>query len=89
MALERVLEYLGRSIKTAWKTVFFNFKQYLCFFVAIIIVELLFGMMTVSNDNNNDVEYARVSHQYDYHMSFMGVNESQYTILYNGANELF
>lgn len=89
MALERILEYLGRSIKTAWKTVFFNFKQYLCFFVAIIIVQLLFGMMTVSNDNNNDVEYARVSHQYDYHMSFMGVNEAQYTILYNGANELF
>ncbi|MBP3377316.1 MAG: ABC transporter permease [Clostridia bacterium] len=87
--MERVLEYLGRSLKTAWKTVFFNFKQYLCFFVAIVIVQLLFGMMAVSNDNNNDVEYARVTEQYDYHMAFMGVNEPQYAVLSQGANELF
>ncbi len=57
--------------------------------MAIVIVQLLFGMMAVSNDNNNDVEYAHVTEQYDYHMAFMGINESQYAVLLSGANELF
>jgi len=87
--LEKILEYLGRSIKIAWKSVFFNFKQYLCFFVAVIIVQLLFGMMSVSNDNNNDVEYAHVTEQYNYHMAFMGANSNQLRVLNEGANEVF
>lgn len=87
--MEKILEYLGRSIKIAWKTVFFNFKQYLCFFVAVIIVQLLFGMMSVSNDNNNNVEYAHVTEQYNYHMAFMGANENQLRVLNEGANEVF
>ena len=46
--LEKVFEYLRRSLTVAWKSVFFNFKQYFCFFVAILIVQVLYGMMTVS-----------------------------------------
>jgi hypothetical protein len=43
--LEKVFEYLKRSLTIAWKSVFFNFNQYVCFFIAIIIVQVLYGMM--------------------------------------------
>jgi hypothetical protein len=67
--------------------VFFNFRQYLPFFIAIVIVQLLYGMMTVSNDNNNNVEYRHVMEQYDYHMVLKGLNDTQarYLIDDNGG----
>ncbi|MBE6724407.1 MAG: ABC transporter permease [Ruminococcaceae bacterium] len=85
--MEKVFEYLKRSISIAWKTVFFNFRQYLPFFIAIVIVQLLYGMMTVSNDNNNNVEYRHVMEQYDYHMVLKGLNDTQarYLIDDNGG----
>ena len=75
--MEKVFEYLKRSISIAWKTVFFNFNQYLPFFIAIIIVQVLYGMMTVSNDNNNNVEYRHIMEHYDYHMVLKGLNDTQ------------
>ncbi len=85
--MEKVFEYLKRSISIAWKTVFFNFKQYLPFFIAIIIVQVLYGMMTVSNENNNNVEYNHIMEQYDYHMVLKGLNDTQarYLIDDNGG----
>ncbi len=82
-----MFEYLKRSITIAWKTVFFNFSQYLPFFIAIIIVQVLFGMMTVSNDNNNYVERQHVEDQYNYHMVLKGLNgdQARYLIDDNGG----
>ena len=88
-ALEKVFEYLKRSITIAWKTVFFNFRQYLPFFIAIIIVQILYGMMTVSNDNNNHVEYQHVMDQYDYHMVLKGLNDDQARYLINDEGAVF
>ena len=61
--LERIWEYLSRNIKIAWKSVFFNFKQYSCFFAAIFIIQLLFGMMAISANNNNSVEYQQIKQE--------------------------
>ncbi|MBR4206914.1 MAG: ABC transporter permease [Clostridia bacterium] len=87
--MERVFEYLKRSITIAWKTVFFNFLQYLPFFIAIIIVQLLYGMMTVSNDNNNRVEYQHVMEHYDYHMVLKGLNGDQARYLLEDKGAVF
>lgn len=87
--LEKVFEYLKRSISIAWKSVFFNFNQYLCFFIAIIIVQVLFGMMTVSNDNNNNVEYQHVMEEYNYHLVLKGLNDDQARYLINDEGTVF
>jgi len=87
--LEKVFEYLKRSISIAWKSVFFNFKQYVCFFIAIIIVQLLYGMMTVSNDNNNAVEYQHVTEEYNYHMVLLGLNHDQALYLIEDRGTVF
>ena len=68
---------------------FFNFKQYLPFFIAIIIVQLLYGMMTVSNDNNNNVEYQHVMEEYDYHMVLKGLNSDQARYLIEDRGAVF
>ena len=63
---ERFWEYITRHIKIAWKSVFFNFKQYCCFFAAIFIIQMLYGMMAISATNNNSVAYQQIVEQYDF-----------------------
>ncbi len=95
--LERIWEYLSRNVKIAWKSVFFNFKQYCCFFAAIFIIQLLFGMMATSAINNNSVEYQQIKQEQkleleevddegnkiktDYHYEIHNLTLSQYTFL--------
>ena len=95
--LERIWEYLSRNIKIAWKSVFFNFKQYCCFFAAIFIVQVLFGMMAISATNNNSVEYQQIKQDQkleldevddegnkvrtDYHYEIHNLTLGQYTFL--------
>ena len=81
--LEKFFEYLKRSLTIAWKSVFFNFKQYSCFFIAIIIVQILYGLMTVSAQNNNRIEYEHVTEEYDYHMVLKDLNQYQAFYLIN------
>ncbi|MGN1409527.1 MAG: FtsX-like permease family protein [Eubacteriales bacterium] len=87
--MEKVFEYLKRSLTISWKSVFFNFKQYLCFFIAIIIVQVLYGMMSISADNNNNVEYQHVMEEYNYHMVLKGLNEDQARYLIKDEGTVF
>ncbi len=68
---------------------FFNFKQYYCFFIAIIIVQVLYGMMSISADNNNNVEYQHVMEEYNYHMVLKGLNEDQARYLIKDEGTVF
>lgn len=78
---ERLWEYLSRHIKIAWKSVFFNFKQYCCFFAAIFIIQLLFGMMSISSTNNNAVAKEQIQDEYDYHYALYDLTQSQYNYI--------
>ena len=87
--LEKVFEYLKRSLTISWKSVFFNFSQYLCFFIAILIIQVLYGMMTVSADNNNHVEYQHVTEEFNYHMVLKDLNQYQALYLVNDEGTVF
>lgn len=87
--LEKVFEYLKRSLTIAWKSVFFNFNQYVCFFIAIIIIQVLYGMMSISADNNNNVEYQHVMEEYDYHMVVKNLNRDQMQYLVDDKGTVF
>ena len=87
--LEKVFEYLKRSLTIAWKSVFFNFNQYVCFFIAIIIVQVLYGMMSISNDNNNNVEYQHIMEEYNYHMVLKNLNRDQMQYLVEDEGTVF
>lgn len=84
-----IWSYLKRHFTIAWKTVFFNFKQFLCFFLAILIVQVLYGMMAVSNANNDAIELAHISEEYDYHMAVKGLNAHQAAYLIENESPVF
>ena len=79
--LERFWEYISRHFKSAWKSVFFNFKQYCCFFAAIFIIQMLYGMMAISATNNNSVSYQQIVEEYDYHYVIRNLTQGQYNYL--------
>jgi len=85
--LEAIWEYLSRNLKIAWKSVFFNWKQYICFFLAIFIVQMFYGIMAISTENNKTVERSHVEAEYDYDMVLTNLNEYQHNIVvnYNGS----
>ncbi|MBQ7715728.1 MAG: ABC transporter permease [Clostridia bacterium] len=84
--MEALWEYLSRNLKIAWKSVFFNFKQYLCFFVALFIVQMFYGVMAISTSNNNVVEQKHVEEEYDYDLALYNLNEYQHNIVVNYNN---
>ncbi|MBQ4066311.1 MAG: ABC transporter permease [Clostridia bacterium] len=85
--LEKIWEYLSRHIKIAFKSVFFNFKQYCCFFAAIFIIQLLFGMMAISSTNNNTVAYQQIEEEYKYHYVIRNLTQGQYNFLVDYGGE--
>ena len=84
--LEALWEYLSRNLKIAWKSVFFNFKQYLCFFVALFIVQMFYGVMAISTSNNAVVEDEHIREEYDYDLALYNLNEYQHNIVVNYNN---
>lgn len=79
--MSKIFEYFGRSLKIAWKSVFGSFGQYFCFFAAIIIIQVLFGTISISNDNNSNVEYQLIDEEYDYHVSLKNLNYDQMRVI--------
>lgn len=86
---ERLIEYLKRSLTIAWKSIFFNFRQYIFFFIAILIVQMFYGVMTISTDNNNLVERNSVGDEYDYHVLVTNLNEDQMIMVKTNAGAAF
>ncbi len=59
------LKKIRKSIINSFKSVLFNIKEFICIYIAIVIVQLLFGVWTLSaytnyhaNDELFDAEYA-------------------------------
>lgn len=86
--LEAIWEYLSRHLKIAAKSVFFNFKQYMCFFLAIFIIQTFYGIMAVSTSNNDSVERDHVQEEYSYDMALYNLNEYQHNIVVNYNNNI-
>ena len=79
--MENLKNYLKQNLKLAYKTVTFHFKQYLCFFVGLFIIEVLFGIIVMSASNAMSLETDMTEESYDYHICIIGVNEAQYEYL--------
>ncbi|MBE6541968.1 MAG: ABC transporter permease [Ruminococcaceae bacterium] len=54
-----------------------------------MIVQVLYGMMAVSADNNNNVEYKHVTEEYDYHVVLKDLNEDQARYLIQDEGTVF
>ena len=74
----KVLSYLKRNLKLAFKTVTYQFRQYLCFYIALFIVEMLFGIVVMTANNTAYLKKTSTDMEYDYHIVLTGLNKNQY-----------
>lgn len=81
--MEAFFRYLKRNVFLAFKSVFFHYKQYLCFFIALLLIQMFYGIITFAADNNNEIEYKRVVEEYDYHIVLKDLNSDQYLLMQN------
>lgn len=88
-ALSTVFQYLKNHLKLAGKSVFFNIKQYIIFFMALFIIQMFYGLITVSADNNDVIEREMVVAEYDYHMVLKNLNWDQANFLINDELSIF
>ena len=71
-----------RHFSGAYKSIKKNFKEYICFLLALVIVQVFFGTVSVAFRNNRRVEKeAIVAEGYDYHAKLTGIASSDLNIL--------
>lgn len=81
--MDKVKDYISIHFKRAYKSVRYNYKQYLCFFVAVFVVQMFFWTLTFSTDTNGDNIRRVAQEKYEYHVIVRNMNGQQYTIMNN------
>ena len=84
-----IVSYLVRNIKLAFKSVRFHFSQYLCFFIALFVIQMFYGIITMASDNNNDIEWTMVQQEYNYHIVMKDLNTDQYLYMLDDKYTVF
>lgn len=66
-----------KNLKNAFKTVLFSFKEYLCFFIALFVVQA--GFLTVSLMTDTNLAHAEdtVRAEYSHHVEVVGLDQEQ------------
>ena len=72
-----------KRIKLSVKSVFFNYKRYLCFFVMLLIIETLFSAVITLFVNNNRNQERLLEETYNYHLQLQDLNQTQYYSVVN------
>ncbi|MBQ9469149.1 MAG: hypothetical protein IJU52_09105 [Clostridia bacterium] len=71
-----------RNMKAAFTTVKSNFKEYVCFIIALTMVQMLFCVLTVAVLNDQKIEEKVYTERgYDYHCSIGGLDASDVNLL--------
>ena len=83
------VKLLVRKIKHAVKSVFYNRAQYLCFFVAMFVVEIFCGLVVLAAHNGNRIEYRYITGEFDHHLALRNMNEEQYYYMHNDTYTVF
>ena len=75
--------YLWRNIKLAAKSVFRNWREYLSFFSAVLILQVFFWLLTFSNYTNNQSALEVIEAAYSEHIIVENMNAAQSLSLHN------
>jgi|GEM_PF-5605284 len=71
------------QVKVSVKSVFFNYKRYLCFFVVLFIIETLISAVITLNVNNTTNQLDYLESRYNYHVQLQNLDQSQYYYIVN------
>lgn len=72
-----------RSARNSIKTVFFNFTEYLSFFVALFVIQSLFWILCFTTYTNIVNETNTIKSLYDYHIVIDGIDASERAVIEN------
>lgn len=67
---------IWHEIKLGFKTVTFQFKQYICFYVAILAMQIMFGIIVMASANDIAQHRDTVNKDYSYHVVMTNLPES-------------
>lgn len=87
--MSEFLADIGTNLKIAFKSVKFNYKQYLSFFAALFLIQCFFGMLTTSSDLNRRITDEIIYEEYDYDIVFLDMNYTQMIFLRNDELRVF
>lgn len=72
-----------QNIKSAFRSVTFHWKQYLCFFLALLLIEVGFGVISLCTDAELSHAQRQIRENYNYHYEITGLNNDQMSNLNN------
>ena len=67
----------ARTAKNAVKTVFFNFREYLSFFVVLFIIQSMFWLLCFTTSTNVVHECEEITSLYDYHLLIDDISQPE------------
>ncbi len=80
------MNLLKRSVKNAFRTVLFGWREYAGFFLALLVVQSIFWSLTFSLDTNNAIAEQRVAESYSYHVIIPDLTPTQTATFKNMLN---
>lgn len=83
------MEKLKRNLIFARKSVFFNFKSYLWFFCALIVIQVYLSTFSLSSLNVPNAAKGLADSGYNYHLLLKNINADQYLLVDNGLRNSY
>lgn len=77
------MEKLLNNLKYAAKNVFGHLREFSAFFIAVFVIQVFFGVVSLCYYNNNNIDYSYASDGYDYHLELRNLNSDQYYYFMN------
>lgn len=81
--LEKLRDYLGKQIKTAYHTMLKSFRTFLPLLLAVLLIECILFTVLLSFRNNEEVRRETVAEEYNYHVTVSGLTETEMLLLSN------
>ncbi len=84
--MEKWINGLKTDIKLAIRTVNSGWKTYSAVFVAVFLIQMLFGIIGLARENSRIAERETIFEQYDSHIELTRVNDSDFYFILESAN---
>ncbi len=80
---------LKNNLRMARKSVFYDFRAYVWFFFALLIIQTFLSTVLLSCFNRDTAVNAVNEGEFDYHLAIKNVNTDQYLLLVNDTSTLY
>ena len=80
-ALKSDMKIASRTVKKSWKT-------YFSMFIALFLIQTLFGIVSISESNSRSARRELITEKYDYHIELTNLNDADHYMLVNAEGRM-